>query len=274
MRIGEYQEMWVERETIHGLYLSDGEAEVLLPRGQAPARGSFEGKLRVFVYTDSEDRPVATIKQPKAAVGEFATMRCVAVTPAGAFLDWGIDKDLFCPTREQARPMREGYHYLVKVYLDERSNRVVATSRIGRLLRGTGEEFTVGQKLSGIVYEVQHDYIGVILNNRVRGTLYPDEWHEELRAGDAIEVYVKQVREDGKVALSLRPQGYESVLEERDRILEAVRRAGGFLGVSDKTSPGEIQRRFGLSKGAFKKLIGTLYREGVIRIEAGGIRLV
>lgn len=274
MRMGEVQELTIVRDSQQGLYVGDEEGEVLLPRRLCPSDVRIGKKLRVFVHTDSEDRPIATTKTPRAQVGEFAMMRVVAVTPAGAFLDWGLDKDLFCPMGEQATPMREDERVLVRVYLDEASGRVVCTSKLGRFLRTDGEGLRVGQPVKIMIASHQPGYTTVIIDGFYRGSLFPDEWHDKLIIGDVMDAYVKQIRaEDRKVAVSLRPQGYEAVLGERERVLSALRAHGGFLPVSDKSSPEEIHRRFGLSKSSFKKLIGTLYREQVIEIEYHGIRL-
>jgi predicted RNA-binding protein (virulence factor B family) len=274
MRIGEYQELKIERETRHGLYLSDGESEVLLPQGQIPEDVRSRRTLRVFVYTDSEDRPVATLQRPYAAVGDFAMLSVVSVEPTGAFLDWGIDKDVFCPIREQQRPMREKERYLVRVYLDEVSQRVVCTSRIGRFLKSSGEELEQGQKVKIIVSDINPEFMSVIINKRIKGTIFRDEWIQDLAIGDSRDAYVKQIRPgDFKVAISLRPQGYEAVVGEREKVLNALKANQGFLPVSDKSTPNEIQKRFGLSKGAFKKILGALYKEGIIEIEARSIRL-
>ncbi|HWD39320.1 MAG TPA: S1-like domain-containing RNA-binding protein [Fimbriimonas sp.] len=273
MRIGHIQELRVNRETQHGLYLGDEDGEVLLPRGQCPVDARIGDALEVFVYTDSEDRPVATTKRPYATVGECARLRVVSVTNVGAFLDWGLDKDLFCPNREQAGRMRVGEEYVVCVYLDQVSKRVACSNRLNRHLSLDGSELRVGDKVEIMVSEQLWDSTIVIIDGWLKASMFPDEWHEDLEPGDVRPAYVKQVREDGRVAVSLRPQGYEAVLGERERILEALKREGGVLPVSDKSSPEEIQRRFGLSKGAFKKLIGTMYREGEITIGSDSIRL-
>ena len=275
MRMGEYNELSIIRETENGLYLGDGEFEVLLPRGQMPRKFALGDQLRVFIYTDSEDRPIATTKPPRATVGEFAFLKVVGLSGGGAFFDWGIDKDLFCPLREQTTELNEGQSYLVRVYLDVISNRVVCSMNIPKYLRTSGEDLQLGQPVRIMVYNVGRDAISVIVNNYVRGTIFPDEWHEELHVGEMRDAYVKAIRAgDNKVAISLRPQGYQAVIGERDRILQALERQGGFLPISDRSSPEEIHFQFGLSKGAFKKIIGALYREGIITIESHGIRLV
>lgn len=274
MRIGEFQEMVAVKETPHGYYFGDQEETVLLPRKECPENLRYGDKLRLFILTDSEDRPVATRREPIAQVGEFGLMDVVSVTRVGAFLDWGLDKDLFCPIREQFHPLRQGEEVVVRVYLDEVSNRVVATTKLGKYLKSTGEDLKVGQPIKFMVSGRSPDALTVIIDGTVRGSLYPDEQIERLNLGDIRDGFVKQIRgQDGKVAVSLRPQGFEALLGERDRILSALKKAGGTLPVSDKSSPEEIQRRFGLSKGAFKKLIGALYREGKIKISDSNIQL-
>ena len=274
MRIGEFQELVAVKETPHGYYFGDEEGTVLLPRKECPPGLRYGDRLRLFVLTDSEDRPVATRKTPVATVGEFGVMQVVAVTRAGAFLDWGLDKDLFCPIREQLHPLRKGEEVVVRVYLDEVSNRVVGTTKLGKYLKATGEDLRVGQPIQFMVSGRSPDALTVIIEGTIRGSLYPDEQLEALELGEIRSGYVKAIRAaDGKVAVSLRPQGFDAILGERDRIVSALRRAGGSLPVSDKSSPDEIQRRFGLSKAAFKKLIGALYREGVIELSDNGIKL-
>ena len=274
MRIGEFQEMVAVKETDHGYRLGDENDTVLLPRAQCPKGLRYGHKLNVFVYTDSEDRPIATLKKPKATVGDFSALRVVSAGSKGAFLDWGLDKDLFCPIREQVVPMREGEVHVVRVYLDEVSNRVVATAKLGRYLKATGEGLSVGQPVKIMVAGRSPDALTVIVDGEYRGSLYTDEQIEPLRVGDERNAFVKQIRpKDGKVAVSLRPQGYQAVLGERDRVLAALREAGGSLPLSDKSSSEEIQSRFGLSKGAFKKILGTLYREGLVELSETETRL-
>ena len=230
--------------------------------------------MRVYVYTDSEDRPVATTKKPIAKVGEFGCLRVVSVTEKGAFLDWGLDKDLFCPFAEQQTPLREGECVTVRILLDEKTQRVYCSAKIAKYLRPAGDELKPGQPVKVLVTSRTNDLIRVIIEDMYRGSIFADEWHESLSMGDIRNAFVKTIREsDGKIAISLRPQGFRAILGERDRLLEAIRSNGGSLAVSDKSSPEEIHRLFGLSKGAFKRLIGSLYKEGRIEIESGSIRL-
>lgn len=274
MRIGEYQELKVVRDSPHGLYLGDEEAEVLLPRIFCPKGIRFGDTLEVFVLTDSEDRPVATTQRPKATVGEFAYLEVLSLTESGAFFDWGLDKDLFCPRRELPQYIQPDEKHLVRIYLDEVSGRVACTTKFNKYLRSDGRELVPGQPVKILVTSLSRDVVKVIVEDRIKGSIFPDEWHDRLYVGETRTGYVKTVRpDDGKVAISLRPQGYQAVLGEKERLMSSLRSAGGMLPVSDKSTPEEIHRRFGLSKSAFKKLIGTLYREGQIEIHADCIRL-
>jgi uncharacterized protein len=272
LRIGEFQRLAVRRETVHGWYLGYEGEEVLLPRGESDGLAPGD-ELEVFLLTDSEDRPVATLRKPHAAVGEFAVLKCVGATDSGAFLDWGLLKDLFCPLSEQKLRMRKGESYLVHVYLDERSRRPVCSSKLSRFLQEEAFHLRQGQQVDIVLAERLPQFWIAIVEGRYKGMIFTDEMHDRMQVGDRRMAYVKQVREDGRLALSLRPQGYRSLLAESDRVLEALRAAGGSLPVSDKSSPEEIHRLFGLSKGSFKKLIGTLYREGVIDLTEGSIKL-
>jgi uncharacterized protein len=273
VRIGEYQELRVMRETNNGMYLADYEAEVLLPRGQCPQDLDIGESLRVFVYTDSEDRPIATTRKPFATVGEFAVLMVVSVTPAGAFLDWGIAKDLFCPIKEQTVRFNEHEKHLVRVYLDQLTQRVVCTSNIDKFLRPTGEDLQVGEPIKIMIASMGRDRIKVIINGAIKGTLFPDEWFGRFEVGEVRDAFVKAIRpEDKKVAVTLRPSGYKAALGMRDLILKALNDNNGFVPLTDSSSPEEIHHWFGMSKGAFKKLIGTMYREGEIILESHGIR--
>jgi hypothetical protein len=275
MKIGEWQDLKVKRESEYGLYLSDGgETEVLLPENQCPDDALVGHSLKVFIYTDSEDRIIATRMKPHAAVGEFAVMKVLMVTGQGAFLDWGLMKDLFCPFKQQHFELREGHEVLVYVYLDERSNRVACTTRWSKHLTPHQGELEQGDAVKMLVADILPEFATVIVNGKYKGAIFRDEWVDELRVGQKRKGFVKRVRDDGQLALSLRPQGYDAVLGERDRVIRALEANGGSLPLSDRSSPDEILRAFGMSKGAFKKLIGTLYREGIIVIEDDRIALV
>lgn len=274
MEIGQWQNLIVKRESPYGLYLSDGETEVLLPENQCPDDALVGHSLKVFLYTDSEDRVIATRQKPIATVGEFAAMTVLSVTQTGAFLDWGLMKDLFCPYREQTRELREGESAFVFVYLDERTRRVVATTKWWKHTLSHRDELDPGDEVKLIVADVTPEFTSVIVNQKFKGAIFPDELVTSLSVGQKVKGYVKRVRDDGQLALSLRPQGYEAVLSQRDRLVRMLEENNGELPFSDRSSPDAILKTFGMSKGAFKKLIGTLYREGVIVIEDDRIALV
>ncbi|MEI7576915.1 MAG: S1-like domain-containing RNA-binding protein [Armatimonadota bacterium] len=275
MKVGEWQDLKVKRESEYGLYLSDGgETEVLLPENQCPDDALVGHSLKVFIYTDSEDRIIATRMKPHAAVGEFAVMKVLMVTGQGAFLDWGLMKDLFCPFKQQHFELREGDEVLVYVYLDEKSNRVACTTRWSKHLTPHQDELAQGDAIKMLVADITPEFASVIVNGKFKGAIFRDEWVDELKVGQKRKGFVKRVRDDGQLALSLRPQGYGAVLGERDRVVRALEANGGSLPLSDKSSPDEILRAFGMSKGAFKRLIGTMYREGIIVIEDDRIALV
>lgn len=273
MRLGRTLSLRVTRQTEHGVYLSDGEDEVLLPKSQVPPDARKGELLRVFVLTDSEDRPIATTKVPLAQAGQFARMRVVAVTDSGAFLDWGLDKDLFCPFREQRNRLQVDDEPIVYVYVDEESGRLAGSTRLERFLSNDRSAIKDHDAVEILVVDRTPERIGVIVDDRWKGAIFPDEWTEPLAIGERRKAFVKRVRPgDRKIAISLRPQGRGAILGERDRVLELLRETGS-LPVSDQSSPEEIQRLLGMSKGAFKKLIGALYREGVIEIGEDSIRL-
>lgn len=274
-RVGEYNNLKVCRESPHGLYLTDGTSnpetgwlnEVLLPEGQCPEDALLGHSLKVFVYTDSEDRPVATREVPRAVVGEFAHLTCVGVSNSGAFFDWGLQKDLFCPYREQVGDVYEGNSYVVRLYLDEKTGRVACSMRLQRYLEMDTSPLMVGDKVRVLITHLSHDMVVAIINQKFKAAFFPDEWFTEFRVGMRGTAFVKKIRpDDGRVALSLRPQGYEAVLGEREKILRALEEAGGSLPISDKSSPDLILQKFGMSKASFKKLLGNLYREGEILI--------
>jgi predicted RNA-binding protein (virulence factor B family) len=274
VRLGEYHELKVLREAPMGLILDDGENGLLLPKREVPRKAKIGDTLKVFVYNDSEDRPIATTLHPAATVGEFAAMRCVSSASFGAFMDWGLPKDILVPHSEQKERMFEGEVYIVRVLLDEVSNRVIGTTRLFKYLKKGAGDLQEGQPVSLLVTAVDRGGVRAIIDGTYEGMLFPDEVHDRMKIGDRKRGYIKKIREDGKVALSLQPQGYRAAMETAPLILKKLEEAGGFLPFGDTTPPEDIRRVFGLSKGSFKKAIGSLYREGLIRIEPNGIRMV
>ena len=273
MRIGSFNELEIVREVEFGVYLSDGESDVLLPIRQVPVRAKIGDSLRVFVYTDSQDRPIATTRQPKAVAGEFAMLRIVSVSDVGAFADWGLEKDLLIPMSEQRYTLHAERGYVVRVVLDKLTNRVFGSTRLSKFLNPDTSSLKEGQQVQAIVIHHTDDGTMAIIDNQFSAAFFPDEIFERLRLGERRTAYVKKIREDGKVSLSLSPQGYESVVSHAPMILEMLKKSGGFLPYSDQSPPETIRAAVGMSKGSFKKIIGMLMKEGKIENSYHGIRL-
>lgn len=256
-----------------GLYLNKKPDEVLLPLKYVPPDTRPGDVLRVFVYTDSEDRPVATTLAPKAVAGEFAYLKVKDVVDFGAFLDWGLEKDLLVPTSQQQERMRTGCSYVVKVCLDDATGRVYGTSRITAHCDKHPEGLSEGEKVDLLIYGMTKIGISAVVNNRYAGLLYKNDVFTPLSVGDKITGYISRVRADGKIDLTLKSPGYRSISDSSARVLEILTARGGFIACHDKTDPEEIRRIFSLSKKEFKKAVGGLYKSGRIRITDWGIQI-
>ena len=274
--LGKRSTLPIVRQAPPGYYLDGGAlGEILLPGRYIPPDAVPGGSIEVFVYRDSEDRPVATTETPLAMVGEFAFLRVVSQNPGiGAFLDWGLDKDLLLPRREYAGGIREGQRALVYVMMDERSDRIVATARLNRHLNLTPHSYTEGQPVSLIIESETPLGYRAIINGAHSGLLYRAELSGPLGIGEKLDGFIRTVRPDGKIDLGLDPVGHRRLGPLSERIIAALEAAGGHLPCHDGSSPGEIRASLGMSKKSFKQTIGILYRERRIRIESDGIRLV
>jgi predicted RNA-binding protein (virulence factor B family) len=258
-----------------GFYLdAENLGEVLLPRKYAPPQLAVGDTIEVFLYLDSEDRPVATTQRPKASVGEFAYLRAVDSTAVGTFLDWGLDKDLLVPFGEQHRPMEVGHSYLVYLYLDKNDGRIVASSKIDKFLDDERpHNFRPRQAVDLIIANSTDLGYKAIINHSHWGVLYKSDVYERLSFGQSIRGFIKYVRPDGKIDLIL--QGGKETRDKNAEIIENyLRQQKGFAPLHDKTNAQLITDLFGMSKGAFKKAIGNLYKQRIITIEKDGIRLV
>jgi len=274
--IGKTNSLRVVREAPQGLYL-DGESlgEILLPGSYIP-RGTVPGDtLEVFVYRDSEDRLVATTEVPLTSVGEFALLRVAGVNRTiGAFLDWGLPKDLLLPFREMEMPVVEGEWIVVFVHLDPRTDRIYATTRLARHLSPEAPAYTVGQPVEVIVVrETPLGYIALVEQAHL-GLLYRSGTAKPLRTGDRVQGYISAVRPDGKIDVTLESSGRHAVTTLAEKILEALESNGGRLELDDDSPPEAIRSAFGASKKAFKQALGTLYRGQRIRLEKPGVRLL
>lgn len=224
--------------------------------------------LTVFVYKDSEDRPVATTEQPYMELGEFAFLEVVAVNRVGAFAEWGLDKHLLIPFREQNRPMVVGGMYLVHLYLDEASQRLVGSTKVNKFLQTERIPLREGQKIEGLCSEPRENGMQVIVNQRFRGMVYHDQGGVDLKQGDWIEAYVSKIRPEGLLDLSLNPLGRSRIPRFESQILDLLEKQGGSLPYGDKSDSAEIQKVFGMSKKAFKEACGGLLKKGLLRIES------
>ncbi|GAB3803903.1 S1-like domain-containing RNA-binding protein [Spirosoma humi] len=280
--IGRINTLTALRQTSVGFFLGDltdrksqdFSNDILLPNKYVPDTLAVDDDIDVFVYTDSEDRPIATTLTPAIQRNEFAALQVVSVTSAGAFLDWGLEKDLLVPHREQAWPMEVGNWYVVFMYLDETTNRLVASSKVNRFLDPDISDLVLGEEVQLLAYELTDLGVNVIINNRYRGLVYANEIFRTVRPGDPLIGYIKNIRDDSRVDVSLQRSGYENVEPNARRILATLKAENGFLPLTDNTSPEVIYAALEMSKKTFKKAIGTLYRERKIMIEEKGIRLI
>lgn len=274
INIGKYNTLKIVRETQVGLYLSDGETDILLPNKYIPREYEVGEELIVFVYLDHEERPVATTLEPYIYLDEFALLRVNYVNKFGAFLNWGLEKDLFVPYREQARPMEVGKRYLVFMYLDHETNRLAASSKLNQFL--SNDELTVeeGEEVDLIVSHITDMGINVIINEKHKGLMYKNEVYEDLRTGNRIKGYIKAIRPHNKIDVSLQKNGFERIEPNAEKILDEMRANRGFLRLNDNSHPEDIKTVLKMSKKTFKKAIGTLYKQKLIEIKEDGIYLV
>jgi len=272
--IGERTSLLILREKSMGYILDGGElGEVLLPRREAPGDIREGQKIDVFLYTDSEDRPVATTKTPRVMPGEIGRLKCVEQTQVGAFLDWGLAKDLLVPFREQGQRMQAGRHYLVYVSVDPVTDRVVATSRLNRILNKTPHHYKVGQKVNLIIAGKTDLGYNAIIERAHKGLLFGSDVHKDLQLGERIMGYVTAIKPDGKIDLSLQPHRGERVGNLGDEILAELKARGGFWPIGDHSPSDQIRDELGCSKRTFKQAIGGLLKRKKIVLEERGIRL-
>ncbi len=263
MKIGEYNELRINRTVDFGAYLIDDDThEVLLPKRYLTPDMKVGDLIRVFVYNDSENRPVATTEVPKAVVGDFALMRVKAVNKVGAFLDWGLTaKDLLVPFSEQRVDMQAGRSYIVRVYLDEASQRIVASAKLAKFLNQTEPEYYHRERVEVLV--VQRSDLGyrVIVNNAHWGQIYQSEIYQDVNIGDRLTAFIKQVRPDGKIDVTLAKIEKMRVDDLGERIVQYLKAHGGEMTLTDKSSPDDINKTFQCSKKDFKKALGLLYKQ-------------
>jgi len=274
--VGRYNSLQVVKHTNFGLYLDGGaDGEILLPNRYIPKDIPSEDEdwLNVFVYLDSADKLIATTEKPKVQVGEFASLKVVEVNSIGVFLDWGLSKDLLLPYSEEKRQLNAGDYCVVHVYLDRHTRRITATARLDRYLDKTPANYQAGQEVDLLVVESTDMGFKAIINNKHWGLIHKNEVFKFLRSGMQEKGFIKELRADGKISLSLQPVGAQAASSLNAKILAKLRENNGTLEVSDKSDPALISRLFGVSKGNFKKAIGALYKQGEIVIHADRIEL-
>jgi len=273
--IGKYNTLEVIKERDFGVYLDAGDlGEILLPKRYCPEDLEVGHKIRVFIHLDTDDYLIATTDTPLSIVGEFAMLKVSEVNNIGAFMDWGLPKDVLLPFSEQKnRPVEVDKRYLVHLYLDKHTNRIVASTKIDRFLDKTPPNYSAGEEVQLVVANrtdlgqkviVNHAHWGMIFKSDVLKTIYP---------GQKFKGYIKEVRADGKINISMQKPGYSKVIDTTDKIIEMMEEQDGFITVNDKSSPETIFQLFGISKKAFKKAVGALLKQGKITTEPGGLRL-
>ncbi len=273
--IGKINTLKVVRETENGVYL-DGEnlGEILMPQKFVTEGVKTAGEANVFVYTDSEDRLVATTEKPLAKVGEFALLKVVATSRFGAFLDWGLPKDLLVPFSEQKAKMQDGKSYIVYLYVDILTNRIAASAKLDKFLDNTPPVYEVGEEVQLIIAEETDLGYKAIVNNEHWGMLYKNQVFKPLAFGEKVTGFVNKVRDDEKIDLLTEKPGYEKIDSISESILKALKENRGFVALTDKSSPEMIQDMLGISKKNFKKAIGNLYKQRLIEFKSDGIRLL
>jgi len=273
LQIGTYHTLKIARDTKVGLFLVNENDEVLLPKKYVPADFHIGDDITVFVYLDHEERPVATTLKPYITLNQFAVLKVNYTNKFGAFLDWGLEKDLFVPFKEQARPMEKDKRYVVYLYEDEKTNRLVASSKINQFLDHELIDLEKNQEVDVMVSHITDAGINVIINGRYRGLAYKNEVFMPVSPGYKTKAYIKQVRPDGKIDVSFQKLGVDVIDDSSQSVLQALKQNNGFLALNDDSHPEEIKSVLKMSKKTFKKAIGSLYKQKQILIKEDGIYL-
>lgn len=274
-KLGHYNTLSIIEFGEHGALLDGGDCSILMPRKYVSPTLKTGDKVDVFVYLDQEDRLVATTENALAQVGDFAFLKVAWTNNYGAFLNWGLTKDLFVPFKEQGRKMVKDLSYLVYIYIDEQTGRIVATTKLDRYIHyETTGIYQEGQAVNAIIWKQTDIGFKVIVDKQYGGLIYKNEIFQPLHVGDTLEAYIKTVRPDGKLDIALQRNGKEHITDFSEQLLQILREEGGFLPLTDNSSPEEISRRLSVSKKTYKKAVGALYKKRLISIEENGIRLL
>ena len=277
IEIGKHTTLIILRETDPGLYLGineEAEDVVLLPHKYKPETYEIGDEIKVFIYLDYDERPIATTLEPFVELNGFGYLRCADVTKHGAFMDWGLEKHLFVSFKEQARPMKMENWYIVYMYLDEQTTRLAGSSKTNQFLQNENLTVQAYEEVKILVTHLTDKGANVIINGIHKGLIYLEDIFEDIRTGDRLKGFVKKIRDDNKIDIVLQPPGYRSIEPNANYILEELKASGGFLPLHDKSSPETIKDTLGLSKKSFKKAIGSLYRDKQIVLKEDGIELL
>jgi predicted RNA-binding protein (virulence factor B family) len=274
IKVGEYNELEIVKQLDFGIYLGKENVEILMPTKWIPKGAKIGDVLSVFVFRDSDDRLIATTVKPMAIANTFAFLEVKQVNAVGAFLDWGMDKDLLVPFREQAVRMEPGKSYVVFVYADEETDRLIGSTKLLRFIERDDVRVQNGDVVDLLIYSQTELGFNAIVNNLYSGLIYKNEIFENIRVGDQLQGYVKNVREDNKIDLSLQKSGFELVDDVKWRLLNIIKAENGFLALTDNSTPEEIKAKLQISKKAFKKAIGALYRERLVTLTDKGVQLI
>lgn len=272
-QVGRTNTLTVKRKRDYGVHLDGGDSgDILLLKRYVPENCRPGDKLEVFVYADGPGRLRATTQKPYATVGQFTKLRVAAITSSGAFLDWGLQKDLLVPKREQHARMEEGKSYVVYVFLDEKTNRITASAKLEKFFDQQPPEYREGEEVELIIYAKTDMGYKAVVNNSHGGMVYKNEVFQELKIGQQLKGYIKKIRGDYKIDLSLQQPGFKKIDAVSRGILKKINDHGGRIAVTDKSPPEEIYTLFGVSKKTFKKAIGVLYKKRLVTLDAKGIR--
>ncbi len=274
IQIGDYNTLRILRDTKVGLYLGDENEAILLPKKYVPKDFFIGDDITVFVYLDHEERPVATTLKPYIKLNEFAHLKVNYINKFGAFLDWGLEKDLFVPFKEQARPMEEGKRYLVYMFIDEKTNRLVASSKTNQFLSNENLVLQRNEEVDILISHITDAGINVIINQKHKGLAYKNEVYDDVKPGMKTKGYIKTIRPDGKIDVLLRKIGVEAIEPSSQIILDELKANRGFLRLTDNSHPEDIKTVLKMSKKNFKKAVGNLYKQQLIEIKEDGIYLV
>ena len=274
IQIGDYNTLQILRDTKVGLYLGDENEAILLPKKYVPKDFFIGDDITVFVYLDHEERPVATTLKPYIKLNEFAHLKVNYINKFGAFLDWGLEKDLFVPFKEQARLMEEGKRYLVYMFLDEKTNRLVASSKTNQFLSNENLDLKRNEEVDILISHITDAGINVIINQKHKGLAYKNEVYADVKPGMKTKGYIKTIRPDGKIDVLLRKIGLDAIEPSSQVILDELQANRGFLRLSDSSHPEDIKTVLKMSKKNFKKALGNLYKQKLIEIKEDGIYLL